>query len=222
MQGKLAVISGFSGAGKGTVIKKLMQAHEGYVLSVSVTTRKPREGEVDGREYYFRTNEAFEALIEQDGFLEHAGYTDSYYGTPRAFVEESLRAGFNVLLEIEVQGAMQIRDRIPQAALIFVTPPNAAELERRLVSRGKDQDDAITRRLRRALDETDFIPEYPWLVLNDDADACAESIHAVIAGKFDPAAAPQGHGRVITDPAQKKAVAEAFRQELPGILARRS
>lgn len=221
MEGRLAVISGFSGAGKGTVVKKLMAAHEGYALSVSMTTRKPREGEMDGREYHFVTNEAFEEMIRRDGFLEHAGFTDNYYGTPRAFVEENRKAGRNVLLEIEVQGAMQIREKVPGAILIFVTPPDAAELERRLVGRGTETAEKITKRLRRGIEETDFIREYPFLVINDDADECAEAIHSIICGGFDPAS-PGTAGCVITDPEEKKAIAQRFREELPGVLARRA
>ena len=114
MEGKLIVISGFSGAGKGTVIRRMMQEHEGYALSVSMTTRKPREGETDGVEYHFVTNEVFEDLVRRDGLLEHAGFVDNYYGTPSAFVEENRRAGRDVLLEIEVQGAMQIREKFPE------------------------------------------------------------------------------------------------------------
>ncbi len=220
MEGKVAVISGFSGAGKGTVVKKLMAAHEEYALSVSMTTRKPREGEKDGREYHFVTNELFEDMIRRDGLLEHAGFTDCYYGTPAKFVEDSLKAGKSVLLEIEVQGAMQIIQKLPQAVLIFVAPPDAAELEKRLVGRGTETEDKITKRLRRAVEETEFIREYPYLVINDDADACAGSIHRIISGTLENAAGEQG--RIITDPEEKEAVALKFREDLPGVLARRN
>ena len=135
MEGKLVVISGFSGAGKGTVIGRLMEKNEGYALSVSMTTRKPRDGETDGVQYHFVENELFEELIRKDGLLEHAGFVDNYYGTPRAFVEENRAAGRDVLLEIEVQGAMQIREKFPDAVLIFVTPPTAEELKNRLFGR---------------------------------------------------------------------------------------
>ncbi|MDO5132814.1 MAG: guanylate kinase [Eubacteriales bacterium] len=222
MAGKLAVISGFSGAGKGTVIKKLMDAHEGYVLSISMTTRRPRDGEKDGREYFFATKEAFDELIKNDGFLEYAVYTDCSYGTPREFVLRNLREGRDVLLEIEVQGAMQIREKFPEAVLIFIVPPDAAELERRLVGRGTDSQDKITRRLRRAIQETGFIPEYPSLLINADADACAEAVHAVIHGIPEQGPDPEQPRTIITDYEEKKAVAQAFREALPGILARRS
>lgn len=220
MEGKVAVISGFSGAGKGTVVKKLMAEHEDYALSVSMTTRKPRDGEKDGREYHFVTNEQFEDMIRRDELLEHAGFTDCYYGTPAKFVEDSLRAGKSVLLEIEVQGAMQIIKKLPQAVLIFVTPPDAAELEKRLVGRGTESQEKVTKRLRRAVEETDFIHEYPYLVINDDADACAGSIHRIISGISENASGQQG--RIITDPDEKEAVAQKFRDNLPKVLARRN
>ena len=220
MDEKLAVISGFSGAGKGTVVRRLLDAHEDYALSISMTTRQPRPGEADGREYFFVTNEAFEELIQKDGFLEHAGFTGSYYGTPRAFVEVNLRRGKNVLLEIEVQGAMQVRERLPQAVLIFVTPPDAGELERRLVGRGTETAEKVTKRLLRAVEEIEYIREYPFLVINDDCDACASAIHSLIncaSAQVRDAAA----GRVITDSEEKRAFAQRFRRELLEVLARR-
>lgn len=220
MEGKVAVISGFSGAGKGTVVRKLMADHEEYALSVSMTTRKPRNGEKDGREYHFVTNEQFEDMIRRDELLEYAGFTDCYYGTPAKFVEDSLRSGKSVLLEIEVQGAMQIRKKLPQAILIFVTPPDAAELERRLVGRGTESEDKITKRLRRAIDETDFIHEYPYLVINDDVDACAESVHRIISGISEKASGQQG--RIIKEADEKEAVAQKYREKLPQVLAGRN
>ena len=131
-KGILVVVSGFSGAGKGTVMKRLMEKYDDYALSVSATTRKPRPGEEDGREYFFRTRDEFEKLIEEDALLEYAQYVENYYGTPRSYVEEQLQAGRNVILEIEIQGAMKIKKKIPEALLVFVTPPTVEELERRL------------------------------------------------------------------------------------------
>ena len=216
MKGKLVVISGFSGAGKGTVIGKMMKAHTGYALSVSMTTRQPREYEKDGVEYHFVTNEAFEKLIAENGFLEYAGYVDSYYGAPRAFVEENREAGRDVLLEIEVQGAMQIREQFPEADLIFVAPPDAKELWNRLSGRATETSAKAMKRLRRAVDEVDSIPEYPWLLINDDIDACAESLHAVInrnEASDQPVRGTAG-GEIITDPVQKAAFAKRFGEEL--------
>ena len=137
-KGILVVVSGFSGAGKGTVMKRLMEKYDDYALSVSATTRKPRPGEEDGREYFFRTRDEFEKLIEEDALLEYAQYVENYYGTPRSYVEEQLQAGRNVILEIEIQGAMKIKEKIPEALLVFVTPPTVEELERRLTGRGTE------------------------------------------------------------------------------------
>lgn len=222
MRGKLVVVSGFSGAGKGTVIRKLMKEHDGYALSVSMTTRQPRNNETDGVEYHFVTNETFEELIRQDGFLEHAGYVDHYYGTPRAFVEKNRDAGRNVLLEIEVQGAMQIREKFPETVMIFLTPPDAKELRSRLFGRETEEKETAMKRLHRAVDEVRSIPEYPYLLINDDADACAETLHAIISGEI-PAQQAGGSGSapgaVITDPALKEAFAERFGLELKESLA---
>ena len=221
MGGKLAVISGFSGAGKGTVIKKLMEEHDGYVLSVSMTTRRPREYERDGVEYHFVTNETFEGLVRQDGFLEHAGYVDHYYGTPRAFVEENMRAGKTVLLEIEVQGAMQIREKFPEAVLIFVAPPDAAELQRRLRGRDTEKSDLVIKQLEQALTEVRSIPEYPWLVINRDVDDCARDLDRILSG--DPGVCvPQGgpeNAGIITDQDRKRSFAQDFSGGLERVLA---
>ena len=224
MSGKLVVISGFSGAGKGTVISRLRSGHDGYALSVSMTTRKPREGETDGVEYHFVTNEVFEDLIEHDGLLEHAGFVDHYYGTPRAFVEDNMRAGRDVLLEIEVQGAMQIREKFPEATLIFVSPPDAEELLRRLFGRATEKKETAMKRLRRALEEVKLIPAYPFLVINGEVEACVESLQAVIEGRYDGKMDNAGFfvpgGEVITDPRQKQAFADRFQKDLTAVLAR--
>lgn len=227
MRGKLVVISGFSGAGKGTVISSMRKQHDGYVLSVSMTTRKPRKGETDGVEYHFVTNEVFEELIRNDGFLEHAGYADHYYGTPRAFVEENMNAGRDVLLEIEVQGAMQIRKKYPQVPLIFIAPPDAAELERRLTGRGTDQEEVVNKRLRQAVVEAEAIPDYDYLLINDHIEPCAFSLNRIIRGTEDAdddaeeMQSPAEGGEIITDPEKKKAFASSFSADLPAILERR-
>ena len=154
-KGILVVVSGFSGAGKGTVMKRLMEKYDDYALSVSATTRKPRPGEEDGREYFFRTRDEFEKLIEEDALLEYAQYVENYYGTPRSYVEEQLQAGRNVILEIEIQGAMKIKEKIPEALLVFVTPPTVEELERRLTGRGTETAQVIADRLARAGEEAE-------------------------------------------------------------------
>ena len=122
-KGILVVVSGFSGAGKGTVMKRLLEKYNDYALSISVTTRNPRPGEEDGREYFFRTKEEFEKLIKEDALIEYAQYVENYYGTPRSYVEEQLQAGKNVMLDIDIQGAMKVKEKIPEALLVFVTPP---------------------------------------------------------------------------------------------------
>ena len=138
-QGMLIVISGFSGAGKGTLIRRLMAEHgEDYALSVSATTRAPRPGEVDGKDYFFLDKARFQEMIHEDRLLEYARYVDNYYGTPRDYVEEQMRAGKDVILEIEIQGALRIKGQYPEAVLIFVTPPSAEELRSRLVNRGTE------------------------------------------------------------------------------------
>ena len=150
-RGKLIVISGFSGAGKGTLMKELMRQHqERYALSVSATTRKPRVGEQDGVDYFFVTKERFEAMIEGGELVEYAQYVGNYYGTPKAYVEEQMAAGKNVILEIEIQGALKIKERFADAVLMFVTAPSARVLHDRLVGRGTETPEVIAARLSRA------------------------------------------------------------------------
>ena len=142
-RGILTVISGFSGSGKGTIMKALLERHQNYALSVSATTRSPREGEVDGREYFFKTKEEFQEMISKNQFIEYAQYVDHYYGTPRGYVERCLSEGRDVILEIEVQGARKVKEMIPEAVLVFVTPPSARELRERLIGRGTETMEVI-------------------------------------------------------------------------------
>ena len=154
-RGILIVVSGFSGAGKGTLMKELMKRYEEtYALSVSATTRNPREGEVDGREYFFKTTEEFEKMIAKEELIEYARYVENYYGTPRTYVEQQLEAGKDVILEIEIQGALKVKERFPDTLLLFVTPPSAKELRRRLVGRGTETMEVIESRLARAVEES--------------------------------------------------------------------
>lgn len=181
-KGFLIVISGFSGAGKGTVVKRLVEKYN-YSLSISATTRAPREGEVDGREYYFKTVPEFQNLIDYNGFIEWAQYVDNYYGTPRKFVEDEMAQGRDVILEIEVQGAMNVKEQYPDAILIFVTAPSADILRQRLIGRGTEAEDVVAKRLKRAAEESDDIKEYDYIVINDDIEQCVNDVNSIIVGK---------------------------------------
>ena len=180
-KGTLVVISGFSGAGKGTVSKALVERY-GYSLSISATTRQPREGELDGREYFFKTEEEFVNLIEQDGFIEHAKYVEHRYGTPRKYVEDELAAGHVVILEIEVQGAMNIKRQYPDAVLIFITTPSAQSLKERLIGRGTETQEVVDKRMKRAAEEADSIKEYDYIVVNEfqKLDECTNTFHQIV------------------------------------------
>ena len=179
-KGILMVLSGFSGAGKGTLVKGLVQKYDNYALSISMTTRAPREGERHGVEYFFTDKENFEETIKQNGLIEYASYCGNYYGTPRAYVEEQMAAGKNVILEIELQGALKIKERFPDSLLIFVTPPSAEELKRRLEKRGTESPEVITQRLDRAVEESKGIEAYDYIVVNDDLDTCIDEIHMLV------------------------------------------
>lgn len=179
-KGLLLVISGFSGAGKGTVVKRLLELHNDYALSISATTRSPREGEQNGREYFFKSTEEFESMIDISELIEYAKYVSNYYGTPKAYVEEQLEAGKNVILEIEIQGALNIKKMYPDAVLLFIMPPSAEELERRLVGRGTEDEATIKARLQRASDEAKGVENYNYIVINDKVDDCVEAIHSIV------------------------------------------
>ena len=179
-QGILVVLSGFSGAGKGTIMKALLERHDDYALSISATTRKPRAGEVEGREYFFVSKEQFLSMVEEDALIEHAQYVDNYYGTPKRYVEEQRAAGKEVILEIEIQGALKIKEKFPDALLIFVMPPDAAELERRLTGRGTESPEAVRARLKRAAEEAVGVEAYDYILVNDQLDTCVEELHQMI------------------------------------------
>lgn len=182
-EGILIVVSGFSGSGKGTIMKELLQRYDNYALSISATTRQPREGEVDGREYFFKTREEFEKMIAKDELIEYARYVDNYYGTPRAYVEEQLEAGKDVILEIEIQGALKVKEKFPETLLLFVTPPTAKELKHRLVGRGTETMDVIEFRMNRAKEEAEGMDKYDYLIVNDVLAECVEEVHRIIQGE---------------------------------------
>ncbi|MGN0395018.1 MAG: guanylate kinase [Coprococcus sp.] len=178
-KGSLIVISGFSGVGKGTIVKRLVSEY-GYDLSVSATTRKPREGEVHGREYFFMSREEFENLIDYGGFIEWTQYVENYYGTPKKYVEESLNQGKNIILEIEVMGAMRIKEQYPDALLIFISAPSIQSLKERLAGRGTENEATIIKRLKKATEEACDIDKYDYIVVNDDLDMCVSTVNSII------------------------------------------
>lgn len=180
-KGILCVVSGFSGAGKGTVMKALLEKYPSrYALSVSATTRAPREGEKEGVAYFFKTQEEFQRMIEEDALIEYAGYVDHYYGTPRAYVESEMEAGRDVILEIEIQGALKVKEKFPETVLIFIMPPTAEELRRRLVGRGTEDMATIEARLARAFEEAAGMEQYDYIVVNDSLETCVEELHQIM------------------------------------------
>lgn len=178
-QGTLLVVSGFSGAGKGTVVNAIMNTYDDYALSVSATTRKPREGEIDGVSYFFKTTEEFKSMIDNNELLEYANYVGNYYGTPKSYVENKLRDGYNVILEIESVGAFNVKKIFPEAVLTFIIPPSADELERRLRGRGTEEDAVIKARLAKACTEAEGVENYDYIVVNDNVSDCVAKINDI-------------------------------------------
>ncbi len=179
-KGVLVVVSGFSGAGKGTLMKALLDQYDNYALSISATTRAPREGEAEGREYFFKSREEFLRMIEEDALIEYAQYVGNYYGTPKDYVLGNMDAGKDVILEIEIQGALKVKEKFPEAVLVFVMPPSAGELKRRLIGRGTEPLSIIDARLQRAAEEAVGIEKYDYIIVNDDVNECAARLHALI------------------------------------------
>ena len=210
-KGLLVVISGFSGAGKGTLMKKLLEEYQQYALSISMTTRAPREGEVNGREYFFATREQFEDKIKQGGFVEHAQYCGNYYGTPKDYVEQQLEAGKDVILEIEIQGAMKVKEQFADAILLFVMPPSISELHKRLVGRGTETEEVIMQRLQRAKEEAVGIEDYDYIIINDDLDTCVKELNELLEKTHEEIQA-QYH------PNNYKELIENIRTELNGLV----
>ena len=180
-RGILIVVSGFSGAGKGTLMKELISTYDNYALSVSMTTRKPRPGEEEGKSYFFVDKDTFEETIAKDGLIEYASYCGNYYGTPREYVEACLDNGRDVILEIEIQGALKVKEKFPEALLLFIMPPSAEELKRRLEGRGTESEEVICQRIARAAEEAEGIENYDYIIINDKLDDCVKEMHSIIS-----------------------------------------
>lgn len=181
--GILFVISGPSGVGKGTIKDNLLPRLGNIKLSVSATTRAPREGEVDGQDYFFVSLEAFSSMLDREGFLEHAQVYNNMYGTPREYVLENLRNGIDVLLEIDIQGAMQVKSRMPQGVFIFIEPPSIEELANRICHRGKDSEESIARRLAACDAEMEHLRYYDYSVVNDELEEAVKKVQAIIVAE---------------------------------------
>lgn len=203
-KGILIVVSGFSGAGKGTLMKALLSRYDNYALSISMTTRAPRPGEEEGREYFFVDKDTFEDRIAKEQLIEYAQYCGNYYGTPRSYVEEQFEQGHDVILEIEIQGALKIQERFPDALLLFVMPPSAQELKKRLVGRATESMEVIEKRLKRANEEAAGIEKYDYIVINDELESCTKELHALIQAAHNT-------------PGRQKAFIEEIRKELQGL-----
>lgn len=204
-KGILAVISGFSGAGKGTLMKELLKNYDNYSLSISATTRQPRPGEQDGVDYFFVTKERFKEMIKNDELLEYAQYVDNFYGTPRAYVEAEMNKGKDVILEIEIQGALKVRAKFPDSVLIFITTPSAKELFDRLKKRGTETDEVIKKRIERATLEANGVEAYDYILINDNLDKTVKHLNYLIQDQ---------HMRV----SQQLEFLEEFQKELRTVL----
>ncbi|MCR4842798.1 MAG: guanylate kinase [Eubacterium sp.] len=182
-RGLIIILSGFSGSGKGTVMKRILEKYpDEYALSISATTRDPRPEDEEGVTYFFKSRDEFEEMISKGELLEYAQYVGNYYGTPMHYVEEKLSRGINVFLEIEVQGALKVKERFPDTMMIFLVPPNAAELKKRLMGRQTEPEDVVNSRLAKAYEESAYIDRYDYMVVNDEVESCVEAIHTITTG----------------------------------------
>ena len=181
--GLLIVVSGPSGAGKGTLCQELLRQIHDLRYSVSMTTRLPRRGEVEGVHYYFRSREEFEAMIEEDALLEYAEFCDNYYGTPRFAVEEAIQEGQDVILEIEIQGALQIKKKFPQGVFTFIVPPSLDVLAERIHRRGTETEEVIQKRLATAIQELGYVSEYDYVVINDEVPVAVDKLKSILVAE---------------------------------------
>jgi guanylate kinase len=182
-EGLLIILSGPSGAGKGTISQGLLKGNKSILLSISITTRQPRPGEEHGTNYFFTQQDEFKAMVAQNKLLEWAKVYDNYYGTPRQWVESKLANGEDVLLEIDIQGALQVKEKFPQCILIFVVPPSINELQARLIGRGTDHSEVIARRLECVTGELREIPKYDFIVVNDNLEQAIEQVQSIIVAE---------------------------------------
>lgn len=181
--GLLIVLSGPSGAGKGTICQEILRQLPDVNYSVSATTRPPRPGEVDGLHYFFRARENFQDMIEKDELLEWAEFCDNYYGTPRFAVEQAIQAGKDVILEIEIQGALQVKKRFPQGVFVFVVPPSMSVLSERIHKRGTESEDVIQKRLETAIRELEYVTEYDYVVVNDELPMAVDKLKSILVAE---------------------------------------
>ena len=179
-EGLMCVVSGFSGSGKGTIMEELTKRYDNYAVSISATTRNPRDGETEGVSYFYKTKDEFEKLIAENALYEYNNYQGNYYGTLRSYVDELRREGKDVICEIDVNGAMHIREQFPDTVLVFVTPPSAEELKKRLVGRGTEEKEKINGRLRQAVEESKYMDRYDHILINDDLDTCVEELNRIL------------------------------------------
>ncbi len=184
-KGMLIVVSGFSGVGKGTVVRRMAARYDHYAISISATTRPPREGDREGVDYFFKTEEEFQELISKDLLIEYACYCGNYYGTPKAYVEEQMAKGRDVILEIEQQGGLKVKERYPDALMVFVMPPDVRTLIQRLRGRGTETEDMIRQRLEQAVRESEKMEQYEYMILNDDLEQSVEKLHHLIESQHD-------------------------------------
>ncbi|WZL74780.1 guanylate kinase [Clostridiaceae bacterium 35-E11] len=179
-KGLLLVVSGPSGTGKGTICKRLLEKEKDIKLSISATTREPRKGEVDGINYFFVDRDVFKQQILEDAFLEYAKVYENYYGTPKKYVIDEVHKGNNVLLEIDIQGALQVKNKYPEGIYIFILPPSMQELKNRIVGRGTESEASIRKRFSSAFEEINYVKEYNYFIINDEVDRAVEKIRTII------------------------------------------